>query len=81
MDLLYKLAARCGTLAQELAAIAKAGEGYDRRLANKRLKQLEEVRKQAVERLKAVAYFHRQIVWLQDRFPNAEIQVVPGLCK
>jgi len=34
-----------------------------------------------VEQLKAAAYFHRQIVWLQDRFPNAEMQAVPGLCK
>lgn len=81
VDLLYKLAARCGTLAQELAAIAKAGEGYDRRLATKRLKQLDEERKQAVEQLKAVAYFHRQIVWLQDRFPTAEMRAVSGLCK
>lgn len=81
VDLLYKLAARCGTLAQELAAIAKAGEGYDRRLATKRLKQLDEERKQAVEQLKAAAYFHRQIVWLQDRFPTAEMQAVPGLCR
>ncbi|CDH46395.1 type I restriction-modification system subunit M [Candidatus Contendibacter odensensis] len=81
VDLLYKLAARCGPLAQELAALEEAAEFHDRRLATKRLKQLEEARKQAVEQLKAVAYFHRQIVWLQDRFPNAEMQAVPGLCK
>ncbi|MCP5195741.1 MAG: N-6 DNA methylase [Gammaproteobacteria bacterium] len=81
VDLLYKLAARCGTLAQELASIEEAAELHDRRLASKRLKQLDEERKQAVEQLKAAAYFHRQIVWLQDRFPNAEMQAVPGLCK
>ncbi|MDO9402294.1 MAG: type I restriction-modification system subunit M N-terminal domain-containing protein [Polaromonas sp.] len=37
--------------------------------------------KAAVEQLKAAAYLHRQIAWLQDRFPNAEMQDVPGLCK
>ena len=89
--MLYKLAARCGQLAQELAAEINTlplplgegwGEGeFNRRLASKRLKQLDEERKQAVEQLKAAAYFHRQIVWLQDRFPNAEMQAVPGLCK
>ncbi len=53
----------------------------DRRLSSKRLKQLDEVRRQAVEQLKLAAYFHRQIVWLQERFPDAEICAVPGLCK
>lgn len=81
VDLLYKLAARCGTLAQELASVEKAAELHDRRLVSKRLKQLDEERKEAVEQLKAATYFHRQIVWLQERFPNAELQAVPGLCK
>lgn len=81
VDLLYKLAARCGQLAQELASAEEAAELHDRRLASKRLKQLDEERKQAVEQLKAAVYFHRQIVWLQERFPNAEMQAVPGLCK
>jgi type I restriction enzyme M protein len=26
-------------------------------------------------------YFHRQIAWLQDRFPEAELQPVAGLVK
>ncbi len=92
VDLLYKLAARCGQLAQELEPLlppplrGRVGVGgeevtLDRRLATKRLKQLDEERKQAVEQLKTAAYFHRQIVWLQERFPNAEMQAVPGLCK
>src|SRR5439155_24580390 len=33
------------------------------------------------EQLKHATYFHRQIVWLQDRFPKAEMQPVPGLVK
>src|SRR5512139_2730829 len=39
------------------------------------------LRKAAVEQLKGVVYFHRQAAWLQDRFPNAELQPVPGLVK
>ena len=38
-------------------------------------------RKAAVEQLKHAAYFHRQVVWLQDRFPKAELEAVPGLVK
>jgi type I restriction enzyme M protein len=71
---------RAGTAAIE-KAIEKAAELYDRRAASKRLKQLDEQRKDAVEQIKAAAYFHRQIVWLQDRFPDAMMQAVPGLCK
>ena len=45
------------------------------------MKQLDEQRKAAVEQLKQAIYFHRQVVWLQDRFPRAELQAVPGLVK
>ena len=34
-----------------------------------------------MEQLKHAVYFHRQVAWLQDRFPNAELQAVPGLVK
>jgi type I restriction enzyme M protein len=47
----------------------------------KRLKTLDELRKQAVEQLKQTVYFHRQIHWLQVRFPEAVMAAVPGLCK
>ncbi|MFA6314638.1 MAG: N-6 DNA methylase, partial [Sterolibacterium sp.] len=81
IDLLYKLAARAVQLAQELAAIEVASEFFDRRATSKLIKQLDEQRKAAVEQLKAAIYLHRQIAWLQDRFPKAEMQDVPGLCK
>jgi type I restriction enzyme M protein len=71
VDLLYKLAARLGQTAQEI----------DRRAVNKLLKQLDAERKQAVEQMKHAVYFHRQIHWLQDRFPEAEMRAVPGLCR
>ena len=81
IDLLYKLAARAAQLAQELATDETAAEFFDRRATNKLIKQLDEERKAAVEQLKAATYIHRQIAWLQDRFPQAEMQDVPGLCR
>jgi len=81
IDLLYKLAARAAQLAQELATIEAASEFFDRRATSKLIKQLDEERHAAVEQLKAATYIHRQIAWLQERFPKAEMQDVPGLCK
>ena len=81
VDLLYKLAARAAQLAQEMATNPAAAEFLDRRAVNKLVKQLDEERKAAVEPLKAVTYLHRQVAWLQDRFPKAEMQDVLGLCK
>jgi type I restriction enzyme M protein len=87
IDLLYKLTARIVDLFSKRPR-PLAGEGggegdnnFDDRTARRFLKQLDEERKAAVEQLKLAAYFHRQIVWLQDRFPAAELQWVPGLVK
>jgi hypothetical protein len=57
------------------------GEGPDRRALARLLKRLDEERRAAVEQLRQVAYFHRQVVWLQERFPKAELANVPGLVK
>jgi len=81
VDLLYKLASRTASVAADLAAIEAVTEVYDRRATGKLIKQLDETRHAAVEQLKHATYFHRHIVWLQDRFPKAEIQPVPGLVK
>lgn len=81
VDLLYKLAASAAKLAQDLAAHEEAAEFFDARAVRKSIKQLDEHRKGAVEQLKACTYLHRQIAWLQERFPKAEMQDVPGLCK
>jgi type I restriction enzyme M protein len=81
VDLLYKLAARSGQLAQELTSHEAAAEFFDRRATSKLIKQLDEQRKAAVEQLKDCAYLHRQVTWLQDRFPQAEMQDVLGMCK
>jgi type I restriction enzyme M protein len=85
VDLLYKLAARTTDLAAEFPLPPGEGEDesklFDTRAARRLLKQLDEERKAAVEQLKQAAYFHRQVVWLQDRFPKAELEAVPGLVK
>ena len=81
IDLLYKLASRAAQLAQELAADNATVGLFDRRATNKLTKQLDEERKAAVEQLKTATYLHRQMAWLQDRFPKAEMQEVLGLCK
>lgn len=81
IDLLYKLVARAAQLAHELAARDETSEYYDRRAMGKAIKQLDEQRKAAVEQLKDCAYLHRQVAWLQDRFPLAVMVDVPGLCK
>ena len=54
---------------------------FDRRPTSRLVKQLDEERKAAVEQLKHAVYFRRQVVWLQDRFPKAKLQGVPGMVK
>jgi type I restriction enzyme M protein len=81
VDLLYKLATRVADFGAVLAADDAVSSTYDRRASGRLMKQLEEERKLAVEQLKYVAYFHRQVAWLHDRFPNGEIADVPGLVK
>ena len=81
VDLLYKLAARLAALGAELAANDAISAAYDRRATGRLVQQLDEERKAAVEQLKHAAYFHRQVAWLQDHFPKAELEAVPGLVK
>jgi len=81
VDLLHKLAARLSDRGGELAVDETLSTAYDRRATAKLVKQLDEERKTAVEQLRQAVYFHRQIVWLQDRFPKAEFQAVPGLVR
>jgi type I restriction enzyme M protein len=80
VDLLYKLAARLVDLGAP-GGYDGVVVAYDRRAANKLVKQLHEQRQAAVEQLKHCVYFHRQVAWLQDRFPKAELETVPGLVK
>ena len=81
VDLLYKLAARVADLGASLAADDAISAVHDRRATGRLVKQLDEARKAAVEQMKHSVYFQRQMAWLQDRFPRAELQAVPGLIK
>jgi type I restriction enzyme M protein len=81
VDLLYKLTARVAELGSELAVAESVTGVYDRRAVGRLVRQLDEERKAAVEQLKHAAYFHRQVVWLQERFPKAELEAVPGLVR
>jgi type I restriction enzyme M protein len=81
VDQLYKLATRTTNLGAELAEDETIAESYERRAVSKLLKQLDDQRKTAEGQLKQAVYFHRQIVWLQERFPKAELENVPGLVK
>lgn len=88
VDQLYKLAARVADIAAECSLVlekekARKGEepAYDHRATAKLVKQIDEQRKTAVEQMKQGIYFYRQALWLQDRFPKAELTAVPGLVK
>ncbi len=48
---------------------------------NRPIKELNELRKEAVEQLKLIRYFFKQARWLQERFPDAELCDVKGLVK
>ncbi len=90
-DLLYKLAARARDAANAFAddpsgtgdeQVAEAvAEHFDKRALTRLIKDLDEARKVLVDQLKLTAYFHKQIAWLQDRFPDAKLVDVPGLVK
>lgn len=81
VDLLFKLAARVSDLGNEFNGEESVSAVYDRRFVSKLVKQLDEERKTAVAQLRQAVYFHRQVAWLQDRFPKAELQDVLGLVK
>jgi type I restriction enzyme M protein len=81
VDLLYKLAARVVEIGAELAVDDLVAASFDRRAAGRLVKRLDDERKAAVEQLRHAVYFHRQVAWLQDRFPRAEMQAVLGLVK
>jgi len=81
VDLLYKLTARMADLGSELAVVESVTDVYDRRAVGRLVRQLDEERKTAVEQLKHVTYFHRQVVWLQERFPKAQLEAGPGLVR
>lgn len=80
IDLIYKLAMRTVDFAEKELDI-KSNDSWDSRAVNKKKKELDEHRKDAVEQLRQANYFYRQVVWLQENFPEAKLQDVEGLVK
>lgn len=81
VELLYKLSSRAADAATTLATADALVGKYDKRGLARLLKELDVVRKDAAEQLRLAAYYHKQVIWLQDRFPQAEMHAVPGLCR
>jgi type I restriction enzyme M protein len=77
-DLLFQLTSRALGLTTESPNGDYAAAAHRRRIANI-LRDLDEDRRLAVEQLRSAVYFHKQIAWLQDRFPDAVFAPVPGL--
>jgi type I restriction enzyme M protein len=71
VDLLFKLMSRLIDICEnELKA--KGSEHWVSRETSSGRKALDESRKEAVEQLKKVHYFHKQAHWLHERFPEVE---------
>jgi len=61
---------------------ARKSDLWPTREINNARKALEVARLEVTSHLKdKVRYFYRQAHWLQERFPDAELRDVPGLCK
>ncbi len=79
-DLLYKLVSRLIDMCEN-EFNARGSEHWISREISSCRKALDEYRKDAVEHLKQVHYFHKQAHWLQERFPEAKLRDVEGLVK
>ena len=80
IDLVYKLVVRVVDAAEK-ECDARKSDDWDGRKIGRLKKALDACRKETAEQLKQVAYFHKQVHWLQSRFPDAVFADVEGLCK
>jgi type I restriction enzyme M protein len=80
VDHIYKLSVRCIDQATK-DLNARQCDTWDNKAVNKLKKDIDPLRKKAVEQIKLPVYFYRQIHWLQLRFPDAQLVDVPGLVK
>ncbi|MBN1841496.1 MAG: N-6 DNA methylase [Deltaproteobacteria bacterium] len=79
-DLLHKLACRLIDVCERELEAGKSEHWVSRNILRAR-KAAEQARQVAVTQLKQVRYFHKQAVWLTDRFPAAKLRDVEGLVK
>ena len=80
IDLVTKLAGRVVDIAMK-ELDARKSELWAYADINKARKALEGSRTGAVEALRRARYFVKQVDWLQERFPDAELRDVEGLVK
>jgi len=79
-DHIFKLLGRILDLCQK-ELDAKEHESWNARDITRARKACDEARHSLVEQLRQVRYFHRNAVWLVERFPDAVLVDVPGLVK
>ena len=77
---LFKLAERLLEVCEK-SLDAKASDDWKNKDVNRARKEMDEARHALVEGLRLVRYFHRQAVWLTERFPEAKLVDVLGLVK
>jgi type I restriction enzyme M protein len=79
VDLAYKLLTRMVDHCEKELAAKDSDQWPKSGVMNKARKEADKARQEAVEQLKAVRYFHRQAVWLTERFPEGKLRDVEGL--
>jgi type I restriction enzyme M protein len=60
---------------------ARKAAAWENAAINRLRKGLAEASEVAVAQLRQIGYFHRQVAWLQERFPDAALRDVEGLVK
>lgn len=80
VEMVYKLVARGLDIAEKELS-ARTYEIWDNRLVSTLRKEIDERRHEVAEQLRLANYFHKQAVWLQERFPDAIFRDVEGLVK
>ncbi|MFZ0770280.1 MAG: N-6 DNA methylase [Candidatus Sulfotelmatobacter sp.] len=80
VDHIFKLLGRLLDVCQK-ELDAREGDSWNTRDIARTRKACEDTRRISVEQLRQVRYFHRNAVWLMERFPDAILVDVPGLVK
>lgn len=79
-DSLYKVAGSLIDVSESELAAKESDLWVNREVAKAR-KAVDSTRQVAVNQLKQVRYYHKQAVWLTERFPDGELRDVEGLVK
>jgi type I restriction enzyme M protein len=79
-ELMYRLANRLIDVCLNTHSAKESDKWNTREITNLK-KQTEEARNKAVNQLKLARYFHHQVEWLTERFPEGKLRDVEGLVK